>query len=41
VSKEVAYLITDSPDSGSSKNLAAQKLGVKVISEEDFRKNNF
>jgi DNA ligase (NAD+) len=42
VSKEVAYLITDSPDSGSSKNLAAQKLGVKVVSEEDFRsKNNF
>jgi len=36
VSKGVAYLITDNPNSGSSKNLAAQKLGVKVVSESEF-----
>ena len=32
------YLVTDNPNSGSSKNQAAKKLGVKVISEPDFRK---
>lgn len=30
------YLITDNPDSGSSKNKQAQKLGIKVISEAEF-----
>ena len=38
VTKGVAYLVTDDPTSGSSKNLKAQKLGVVVISEENFRK---
>ncbi len=38
ISKDVMYLITEDPTSGSSKNLKAQKLGVKVISEIDFRK---
>lgn len=38
VSKEIKYLITDDPTSGSSKNIAAQKLGIMVISEENFRK---
>ena len=38
VSGKVNYLITDNPDSGSSKNRKAQALGVKVISEKDFRK---
>jgi DNA ligase (NAD+) len=37
VSKDVDYLITDDPNSGSSKNTAAQKLGIKVISETGFR----
>ena len=38
VTKKTQYLVTDTPDSGSSKNLKAQKMGVKVISEEEFRK---
>jgi len=37
VRKECSYLITDDPFSGSSKNLAAQKLGVNIIAENDFR----
>jgi DNA ligase (NAD+) len=37
VSKGVAYLITDNPNSGSSKNTSAQKLGVQVVSETEFR----
>ena len=37
ISSKVSYLITDNPDSGSSKNKKAQALGVKVISEKDFR----
>lgn len=31
------YLITDNPDSGSSKNKKAQAFGVPVISEQKFR----
>lgn len=38
ITKKVKYLITDNPNSGSSKNVKAKELGVKVISEEDFRK---
>jgi len=38
ISKEVAYLITDNPNSGSVKNQAAQKLGIRVISETNFRR---
>jgi DNA ligase (NAD+) len=38
VNKEVSYLITDDPTSGSSKNKTAQKLEVKVVSETEFRK---
>lgn len=30
------YLITNDPDSGSSKNMKAQQLGTKIITEEDF-----
>jgi DNA ligase (NAD+) len=37
VGKECSYLITDDPASGSSKNVAAEKLGIVVISESDFR----
>lgn len=36
VSKNTNYLITNTPNSGSSKNQAAQKLGCKVISEAAF-----
>ena len=38
ITKKVKYLITDNPDSGSSKNVKAKELGVTVISEDDFRK---
>nr|DAR57457.1 MAG TPA: DNA ligase [Herelleviridae sp.] len=31
------YLITDDPDSGSSKNKKAKKLGIPVLTEADFR----
>lgn len=31
------YLITDDPNSGSSKNKKAQKLGIPVLTEADFR----
>ncbi|HHW94740.1 MAG TPA: NAD-dependent DNA ligase LigA [Mogibacterium sp.] len=37
VSKNTDYLITNDKTSGSSKNKAAQKLGVKIISEEEIR----
>jgi len=33
VSKDLTYLVTDSPDSGSSKNAKADKYGVKKITE--------
>jgi len=36
VTKNTNYLITNTPNSGSSKNQAAQKLGCKVISEASF-----
>lgn len=35
VSGKTDYLITNSPDSGSSKNKAARELGVAVITEEE------
>lgn len=31
------YLITDDPNSGSSKNKKAEKLGIKVLTEDEFR----
>lgn len=37
VARGVDFLITDNPESGSSKNIAAKRLGVKVISENNFR----
>lgn len=36
--KEVQYLVTNNPNSGSSKNKKAQELGVKVITQEEFIK---
>lgn len=38
ITKECDYLITDDPTSGSTKNLAAKKMGVTVLSESDFRR---
>lgn len=37
LSKDTAYLITDDPNSGSSKNIQADKYGVAKITEQDFR----
>lgn len=34
--KKCKYLITNNPDSGSSKNKDAQKYGVEIITERDF-----
>ena len=38
VSSKTNYLITDHPDSGTTKIQAALELGVKIISEEEFLK---
>ena len=38
VSSKTDYLITNTPDSGTAKNRDAQKLGVKIITEEDYIK---
>jgi len=40
LNSETRYLITDDPNSNSSKNQKARKLGTTVISEIDFRKEN-
>lgn len=37
VSKNLDYLVTNDPNSGSSKNKKATDLGVKVISEEELK----
>lgn len=36
VSKKTDYLITNSPDSGTSKNKKAQELGIPIITEDEF-----
>ncbi|MFP3041468.1 NAD-dependent DNA ligase LigA [Treponema primitia] len=36
VVKELSYLVTNDPESGSGKNVKARKLGVAIISEEQF-----
>ena len=36
VTKDLSYLVTNDPQSGSSKNLQAKKLGIPVITEDDF-----
>ena len=38
VSKGLTYLVTNTPDSGSSKNKKAKELGTKVITESEFLK---
>ena len=37
ISKDVKYLITDNPHSGSSKNKKADELGIEKITEEQIR----
>lgn len=37
VSKNTSYLVTNNPESGSSKNKAATELGVKIITEDEIR----
>lgn len=37
ITKEVKYLITDNPQSGSSKNKRADELGIEKITEEQIR----
>lgn len=36
VTKKVNFLVTNTPDSGSSKNVKARELGVKIINEDEF-----
>lgn len=36
VTKDCQYLVTNTPDSGSSKNKKAQELGTKLITEKEF-----
>lgn len=38
VNKGLTYLVTNDPNSGSSKNRKAKELGTKVITEDDFLK---
>jgi DNA ligase (NAD+) len=36
VTKDLSYLVTNDPESGSAKNKKASEMGVKIISEENF-----
>lgn len=36
VSSKTNYLVTNTPDSGTEKNKQAQKLGIPIITEEDY-----
>lgn len=36
VTKDLSYLVTNDTESGSSKNMKAQKFGIPVINEKDF-----
>lgn len=36
VSKNTSWLVTNTPNSGSTKNAAAQRLGIPIITEEEF-----
>ena len=37
ITKDTQYLITNTPDSNSSKNAKADKLGIPKITEAEFR----
>lgn len=36
VTKNTTWLLTNTPNSGTSKNVAAQRLGIPIITEEEF-----
>lgn len=36
ITKDLSYLVTNDSSSGSSKNIQAKKLGIPVLTEEDF-----
>lgn len=36
VSKNTTWLVTNTPESGTSKNVTAQRLGIPIITEEEF-----
>ena len=36
VSKNTTWLVTNTPNSGTSKNVTAQRLGIPIITEEEF-----
>ena len=36
VTKDLTYLVTNSPDSGSGKAKKAQELGISILSEDEF-----
>ncbi|MCF0241523.1 MAG: DNA ligase (NAD(+)) LigA, partial [Treponema sp.] len=38
VTKDLSYLVTNDTESGSSKNIKAQKFGIPIINEEEFLK---
>ena len=38
VNKGLTYLVTNTPNSGSSKNRKAQQLGTNIINEAEFMK---
>ena len=38
VTKDLSYLVTNDTESGSSKNVKAKSLGIKIINEEEFFK---
>jgi len=37
ITKDIKYLVTDNPNSGSSKNVKADELGIEKITEQDIR----
>ena len=41
ISKETDFLITDDPNSSSSKNKKADQLGIEKITESEFRSKYF
>ena len=39
VSKNTNFLITNTPESGSSKNKKAKELGISILTEDEMIKN--
>ncbi|MHA1920037.1 MAG: BRCT domain-containing protein [Promethearchaeota archaeon] len=36
VTKNLSFLVTNNPNSGSSKNMKAKQLGIEIINEQQF-----